>query len=190
MYGGSFLGKTTVITIVQHLPLGLFKNDDEKQTIKLNKKDIIDNTKEEITSLEVPLEEKKEEEEAKIELIHKTELEEEVEAKEVEIELQHEADTEAEMEFQAETDGDVEIEVEAEVDTEGEGETETEVKVDLEVESEEEPESEAEVVYWTPNGKSYHMENTCRTLARSKIIHSGTIEQSGKSSDCEHCRVV
>lgn len=190
MYGGSFLGKTTVITIVQHLPLGLFKSDDEKQTIKINKKDIIDNTKEEITSVEVPLEEKKEEEKVKIELIHKTELEEVEEAKEAEIELQQETDTEDEMEFQAETDGDVEIEVEAEVDTEGEGETETEVKVDLEVESEEEPESEAEVVYWTPNGKSYHMENTCRTLARSKIIHSGTIEQSGKSSDCEHCRVV
>ena len=34
---------------------------------------------------------------------------------------------------------------------------------------------EEDIVYWTPNGKTYHSSRTCRTLSRSKIINSGSI---------------
>ena len=44
------------------------------------------------------------------------------------------------------------------------------------------------IVYWTPKGKTYHAKNTCRTLSRSKVIHSGTVYESGKDFKCEHCK--
>lgn len=43
------------------------------------------------------------------------------------------------------------------------------------------------IVYFTPNGKSYHTTNTCSTLSRSKVINSGTLSQSGKSDPCDKC---
>ena len=49
-------------------------------------------------------------------------------------------------------------------------------------------EIEEEIVYWTPNGKTYHSKNTCRTLVRSKIINSGTVHESGKDFKCENCK--
>ena len=45
----------------------------------------------------------------------------------------------------------------------------------------------SETVYWTPKGKSYHKSKDCPTLSRSKIINSGTIEQSGKDDPCDKC---
>ena len=48
--------------------------------------------------------------------------------------------------------------------------------------------NEEDIVYWTPKGKTYHAKNTCRTLARSKIINSGTVYESGKDFKCEHCK--
>ena len=47
---------------------------------------------------------------------------------------------------------------------------------------------EEDIVYWTPKGKTYHSKNTCRTLARSKVINSGTVHESGKDFKCEHCK--
>lgn len=46
------------------------------------------------------------------------------------------------------------------------------------------------VVYWTPNGKSYHASKSCRTLSRSKTICSGSLEEAfaaGKSDPCDWC---
>ena len=43
------------------------------------------------------------------------------------------------------------------------------------------------VVYWTPNGKSYHSTPNCSTLKRCKVINSGTIEESGKTDSCDKC---
>lgn len=43
------------------------------------------------------------------------------------------------------------------------------------------------VVYWTPNGKSYHTTKNCPTLSRSKTILSGTINESGKNDLCDRC---
>ena len=51
------------------------------------------------------------------------------------------------------------------------------------------PEEKEVIVYWTPNGKSYHMKNTCRTLARSKVILSGNTLECEKAICCEHCKI-
>lgn len=48
--------------------------------------------------------------------------------------------------------------------------------------------NEEDIVYWTPNGKTYHAKSTCRTLARSKVINSGTVYESAKDFKCEHCK--
>lgn len=45
----------------------------------------------------------------------------------------------------------------------------------------------SEIVYWTPNGKSYHTTKNCSTLSRSKTILEGTIEESGKYDPCDRC---
>lgn len=45
----------------------------------------------------------------------------------------------------------------------------------------------SEVVYWTPNGKSYHSRKNCSTLSKSKTILEGTIQQSGKTDPCDKC---
>ncbi len=45
-------------------------------------------------------------------------------------------------------------------------------------------------VYFTPKGKSYHYSKSCRTLARSKTILEGTLEDavnSGHSDPCDVC---
>ena len=47
--------------------------------------------------------------------------------------------------------------------------------------------SNGEIVYWTPNGKSYHTTSSCSTLSRSKTILQGTIAESGKSDPCDRC---
>lgn len=43
------------------------------------------------------------------------------------------------------------------------------------------------IVYWTPNGKSYHATDKCSALAKSKTILSGTLEESGKNDPCDRC---
>lgn len=59
----------------------------------------------------------------------------------------------------------------------------------VESESTQEPDANesSETVYWTPKGKSYHTTKSCPTLSRSKIINSGTIDQSGKYDPCDRC---
>lgn len=42
-------------------------------------------------------------------------------------------------------------------------------------------------VYWTPKGKSYHSTKSCPTLIRSKVVNSGTIQESGKDDPCDKC---
>lgn len=45
-------------------------------------------------------------------------------------------------------------------------------------------------VYWTPNGKSYHSSENCRTLNRSTTIYSGTVSEaisSGHGDPCDVC---
>lgn len=45
-------------------------------------------------------------------------------------------------------------------------------------------------VYWTPSGKSYHTTQGCSSLARSKTILSGSLDDAlaaGKSDPCDRC---
>ncbi len=45
-------------------------------------------------------------------------------------------------------------------------------------------------VYWVPNGTVYHSRTSCRSLARSKTILCGTIEEAyeaGKTAPCKNC---
>lgn len=51
----------------------------------------------------------------------------------------------------------------------------------------EEPVGE-DVVYWTANGKAYHVSRNCRTLARSKAVFSGTVDECGRHQKCIHCQ--
>ena len=43
------------------------------------------------------------------------------------------------------------------------------------------------IVYWTPNGKSYHSTPNCSTLGRSKNICSGPLSQCPKTDPCDRC---
>ena len=47
--------------------------------------------------------------------------------------------------------------------------------------------TKADIVYWIPNGKSYHSTKSCPTLSRSKTINSGTQAESGKYDPCDRC---
>lgn len=49
---------------------------------------------------------------------------------------------------------------------------------------------QSRVVYWTPNGKSYHYDRNCPTLSRSKTVLSGSLSEAiaaGKSDPCDKC---
>jgi len=43
------------------------------------------------------------------------------------------------------------------------------------------------IVYWTPNGKSYHYTKNCPTLSHSKTILSGPLSECPKSDPCDKC---
>ena len=52
------------------------------------------------------------------------------------------------------------------------------------------PTDNSRIVYWVPNGKSYHYRKDCSTLSRSKTILSGTLQQAldaGKTDPCNVC---
>lgn len=44
-------------------------------------------------------------------------------------------------------------------------------------------------VYYTPKGKSYHYDDSCRTLSRSKTILSGTLNEAINSGHADPCNV-
>ncbi len=43
------------------------------------------------------------------------------------------------------------------------------------------------IVYWTPNGKSYHTTKECSTLSRSKTIIEGELSSTPKTDPCDRC---
>lgn len=49
--------------------------------------------------------------------------------------------------------------------------------------------SQEGIVYWTPNGSRYHSTENCRTLNKSKVINSGTIDEAIASGHNEPCSV-
>jgi len=50
-----------------------------------------------------------------------------------------------------------------------------------------EPAQGQRTVYWVPNGKSYHYNRNCSTLARSKTILSGPASKCPKTDPCNKC---
>jgi competence protein ComEC len=51
------------------------------------------------------------------------------------------------------------------------------------------PSNNSRIVFHTPSGKSYHYSKSCRTLARSKTILSGTLEGALSSSYNDPCNI-
>jgi competence protein ComEC len=49
--------------------------------------------------------------------------------------------------------------------------------------------SKSKIVYYTPSGKSYHYDKKCRTLARSKTILQGTLQQAINLKHADPCDV-
>lgn len=47
-----------------------------------------------------------------------------------------------------------------------------------------------DIVYWTPQGKHYHKIQNCGALLRSKVINSGSIDESGKLTGCNKCNKI
>ena len=45
----------------------------------------------------------------------------------------------------------------------------------------------SETVYWVSGGTVWHKSENCPSLSRSSNIHSGTVEESGKSRGCSNC---
>ncbi|MBE6062649.1 MAG: hypothetical protein E7207_03625 [Clostridium butyricum] len=45
-----------------------------------------------------------------------------------------------------------------------------------------------QIVYWTPNGKTYHNSKLCLALSRSKVINEGTVAESHKAALCDLCK--
>jgi competence protein ComEC len=49
--------------------------------------------------------------------------------------------------------------------------------------------SNSKIIYHTPSGKSYHYDNECRTLARSKTVLSQTLDEALSSSHNDPCDI-
>ncbi len=47
--------------------------------------------------------------------------------------------------------------------------------------------SASETVYWTPFGKSYHLDENCQTLTRSATLVSGTIDEAFEAKRFDPC---
>lgn len=43
------------------------------------------------------------------------------------------------------------------------------------------------IVYWTPKGTCYHIDESCSSLWRSKTVLSGTLKESSRTEPCEKC---
>lgn len=46
-----------------------------------------------------------------------------------------------------------------------------------------------QAVYWVDDTKIYHTSKNCRTLKKSKTIHSGTLAQAQKAGHSQLCKV-
>ena len=160
MYGNEILRGSFKVQVVKFLPLGIFKEDKNK-----DKDSKIDNREESIKERHINKE--------KDNLHNSILIENENDLKESQIEAQ-------------------ENEINVEINEKGEEKTCVESEesniLDLIDENNDNLLNQEEIVYWTPNGKTYHSKSTCRTLARSKIINSGTVNESGKDFKCENCK--
>lgn len=166
MYGNEILRGSFKVQVVKFLPLGIFKEDKDSK---------IDNREESIKERHINKE--------KDNLHNSILIENENDLKESQIEAQENEIKVKEIEHD---------EINVEINEKGEEKTCVESEesniLDLIDENNDNLLNQEEVVYWTPNGKTYHSKSTCRTLARSKIINSGTVNESGKDFKCENCK--
>jgi hypothetical protein len=49
--------------------------------------------------------------------------------------------------------------------------------------------SKSQIVYWVSGSKVYHVNRSCKTLARSKHIYSGTLKQAIAAGHTKPCKV-
>lgn len=165
MYGNEIFRGSFKVKVVRFLPLGIFKEDKKKDSTRDNGEE---STKEQHINKEIDT------------LHNSTSDENENDLKENEIGVK-------EIEVK-EIEGDernVEIHEKEEEKTYIESEYSN--VSDL-IEENDDVLKEEKIVYWTPNGKTYHSKSTCRTLTRSKVINSGTVSDSGKDFKCENCK--
>lgn len=153
IFKGDFFRKQVVVTVVESLPLTIFKKTNNRVNEEENTKK---SEKENLNVKEIQYKSDKDNSEILIENLKKDEekndISEEVSSKNIE---------ESFLEIACESLNSEEID---------------DFKID------------EKLVYWTPRGKTYHIKSTCRTLMRSKVINSGTIHESGKDLQCEHCK--
>ena len=170
MYGNEILRGSFKVQVVKFLPLGILKEDKNK-----DKDSKIDNREESIKERHINKE--------KDNLHNSILIENENDLKESQIEAQENEIKVKEIEHD---------EINVEINEKGEEKTCVESEesniLDLIDENNDNLLNQEEIVYWTPNGKTYHSKSTCRTLARSKIINSGTVNESGKDFKCENCK--
>ena len=196
LFKGEFFRRKAVVTVVENLPLDIFKKKDKNKNKEVKEyKD--ENSKESKNNKEietVKVEDSYNEEEKVYE--NTVQIEDEDISEEVEI---------------SEYDNKIEDLISIDIIDENQNninEKSTyigEIKIDIDEKKEENIESyinaeEIEedtdilteetliTVYWTPKGKSYHMSSTCRTLSRSKVINSGTLQECDRQYACEHCK--
>lgn len=161
MYGNEVFRGSFKVKVVRFLPLGIFKEDKKKDSTRDNGEE---STKEQHINKEIDT------------LHNSTSDENENDLKENEIELKEIESDERNVEIHEKEEEKTCIE------------SEYSNVSDLIEENDDDVLKEEKIVYWTPNGKTYHSKSTCRTLTRSKVINSGTVSDSGKDFKCENCK--
>lgn len=152
IFKGEFFRKKVVVTVVENLPLTIFK----KSKTVTDEENTKENEKDSFSVKEIKYANNEDNSEILSENLKKEEVKNDI-SEEIDIKNIEEAFQEAACE-------------------------------NLNDEEANDCEDYEELVYWTPRGKTYHLKNSCRTLARSKVINSGTIYESGKDFQCEHCK--
>lgn len=178
IFKGDFFKRKVVVTVVENLPLVIFKKSNKEEHKKNYEKDIelinesMNVHNEESSSIDEVIEEK-----SYIEIDKETE-----EVSKVDNDALEEANNDyMEKIILEEYEENTYCEVACDrIYEENEKEDDISIKDDVKVVE--------ELVYWTPKGKTYHVKNTCRTLSRSKVINSGSVFESGKDFKCEHCK--
>ena len=161
MYGNEIFRGSFKVKVVRFLPLGIFKEDKNKDSTRDNGEE---STKEQHINKE-------------IDTLHNSISDEnDNDLKENEIEVKEIESDERNVEIHEKEEEKTCIE------------SEYSNVSDLIEENDDDVLKEEKIVYWTPNGKTYHSKSTCRTLTRSKVINSGTVSDSGKDFKCENCK--
>lgn len=192
LFKGEFFRRKVGVTVVENLPLDIFKKKNKKKDSKEDKDENIKELKndEEVENIKEKDFHNKEAE------VYENAILEEKEDENISEEVKSDEDSNN-------IDDLITVDIIDENKNEIEGIEEIKIDIDEKMEENiknyintEELEEGRDIsteetivtVYWTPKGKNYHMSSTCRTLARSKVINSGTLEECDRQYICEHCK--